>query len=419
MTLANIVRVILVLGIVLTSKTYGQEFDFFSAQNESSDVAPILQQPGIAPWETVEGTPADNKVIEDVSPFKKPTTTTESPAEAPTDKPTEPNEADEASVFAEEEINSEAESAPSAHEVKLAELKKLKRIESMLENVIPKVTPCIVSIGETASGVIVKPGGTIITASHVTRKAGRILNVRMHDGRMVKGITLGSNAANDTSAIQLLDSGPWPYLKTVAPDYTAQAGQWCVAFGYPLSWPRDKPASARIGRVTGQYRGKIVTDCPIMGGDSGGALVDLDGNLLGINSSVRLDVTQNLHVSIERYRQDWSYMMSRQDVDIVTAKIATGATGSAVATPVKRTYLGIYAESIRNGVRIRDVRRNSPAEKAALLPEDVIWQIDKTPISSFAELIKYLGAKRGGDQIVVEINRFGVNLEFVVTLEER
>ena len=309
--------------------------------------------------------------------------------------------------------------APSEHEVKLAELKKLRRIESMLETVIPKVSPCVVSIGETASGVIVKPNGIIITASHVTRKAGRVLIVRLQDGRTVKGVTLGSNAANDTSAIKLLDDGPWPYLKTVSPDYTAQAGQWCVAFGYPLSWPRDKPASARIGRVTGQYRGKIVTDCPIMGGDSGGALVDLNGNLLGINSSVRLDVTQNLHVSIQRYRQDWNYMMKRQDVDIVTAKVATGESDGQAAPAVKRTYLGIYAESIQNGVRIRDVRRNSPAEKAALLPEDVIWQIDKTPINSFAELIKYLGTRRGGDQILVGVNRFGVNLEINVTLEER
>ena len=81
--------------------------------------------------------------------------------------------------------------------------------------------------------------------------------------------------------------------------------------------------------------------------------------------------------------------------------------------------MGIYAESIENGVRIRDIRRNSPAEKAALLPEDVIWQIDETSIESFAELLKYLGTRSGGDQITVRVNRFGVQLDIIVTLDQR
>ena len=320
------------------------------------------------------------------------------------------------------------------HAKRLANLKQLQQIEASVEALIPKVSPCIVSIGQTASGVIVKPTGIVITASHVTRRAGLVVMIRLQDGRTVKGVTLGSNAANDTSAIQLMDPGPWPYLKTVAPDYTAQAGQWCVAFGYPLNWPRDKPANARLGRVTGQYNGKIVTDCPIMGGDSGGALVDTNGNLLGINSSVRLDVTQNLHVPIARYREDWSFMMERRDVDIVTAKpvaapvkiqpvnnAATVTQNLATKTKKKngKPYLGIYGESAWNGVRIRDVRRASPAEKAGLKPEDVIQQIDGSSIESFAMLLKYLSDRSGGDKITVTVNRFGANMNIVLTLETR
>lgn len=311
---------------------------------------------------------------------------------------------------------------------RLASLKNLREVETAVEALVPRVAPCIVSIGETASGVIVKPTGIVITASHVTRKAGRIMTVRLADGREVRAITLGSNAANDTSAMQLLGNGPWPYLKTVGTNYTAQAGQWCVAIGYPLNWPRDKPASARLGRVTGQYRGKIVTDCPIMGGDSGGALVDLNGNLLGINSSVRLEVTQNLHVPIARYREDWQYMMAKQDVDIQTAvatnktPAVTNATNTPNSIPNKksgRPYLGIYGESAWKSVRIRDVRRGSPAEKAGLVAEDVIWQIDNTPIESFAELLRYIAGRQGGDQITVGINRFGSQMKITMTLEAR
>ena len=375
----------------------------FAGSSSAQEIAPIqlsefqnsgqiIELPGNTAWETVEGIPTVEEQPNQIHVVPR--------------------------VF-------ERPASRREHEARLTELKKLRRIETTLEELIPRVTPCVVSIGETASGVIVKPSGIVITASHVTRKAGRILIVRLQDGRSVKGITLGSNAANDTSAIQLLGNGPWPHLNTVDPNYTAEAGQWCVALGYPLSWPRDKPASARIGRVTGQYRGKIVTDCPIMGGDSGGALVDLNGNLLGINSSVRLDVTQNLHVPIQRYREDWNYMISKQDVDIVTAKVPTDKSNpnakSSDSTPArsKKPYLGIYGESAHNGVRIRDIRRNSPAEKAALLPEDVIWQIDETSIGSFAELLKYLATRKSGDRITVRVNRFGVNLNIIVALEHK
>jgi len=414
MTTADFARAILLLWLLISSPVFGQRNllpgEIRQPKNQLQEVQqtqpaqqsePVFELPQEkTAWEIVEGTPAENTNDVTTAPsiiLKE--TSIETPIVELTER--------------EKQLIQYAKS--------LDELKKLRRIETMLEEIIPRVTPCVVSIGETASGVIVKPSGIVVTSSHVTRKAGRVLDIRLHDGQMLKGITLGSNAANDTSAIQLLGNGPWPYLKTVAPDYTAQAGQWCVAFGYPLSWPRDKPSSGRIGRVTGQYRGKIVTDCPIMGGDSGGALVDLNGNLLGINSSVRLDVTQNLHVPIKRYRDDWNYMMTRQDVDIVTAKAANIKSESTAQTPAPagKPYLGIYAESIDGGVRIRDVRRNSPAEKAALLPEDVIWQIDETSIGSFAELLKYLATLNGGDQITVRINRFGVKLDINVTLDQR
>lgn len=299
-------------------------------------------------------------------------------------------------------------------------LLELQRIEAATESIIPKVTPCIVSIGESASGVIVKSNGIIITASHVTRKAGLTVIVRLQDGRRVKGITLGSNAANDTSAIRLMDPGPWPYLKTVPTDSKPIAGQWCIAFGYPLSWPRDEPASGRLGRVTGQFKGKIVTDCPIMGGDSGGALVDLNGNLMAINSSVRLDVTENLHVPIARYREDWRTMMQKQDIDQPTAPVISNETRDGVTiAPPKKIYLGVYAESIPDAVRVRDVRRSSPAERFGLQPEDVIRQIDETPIDSFASLIKFLASKQAGDVIRLKVIRFGQKLEIDLTLEAR
>ena len=110
--------------------------------------------------------------------------------------------------------------------------------------------------------------------------------------------------------------------------------------------------------------------------------------------------------------------MTRQDVDIATAKPKENSEAPKKENP-SMVFLGIYGESSWKSVRIRDIRRGSPAEKAGLLPEDVISQIDETPIESFAELLKYLSQRKGGEQITVGVNRFGVSLNVPVTLEAR
>ena len=119
------------------------------------------------------------------------------------------------------------------------DLEQLREIQQRVDAILPKVLPAIVSIGESATGVIVKPEGIVITASHVTGGAGRIIEIRLASGRLVRGVTLGSNAANDTSAIRLLEPGPYTFLHTIPRSQLAKAGQWCIALGYPFSWSRD------------------------------------------------------------------------------------------------------------------------------------------------------------------------------------
>ncbi len=289
-------------------------------------------------------------------------------------------------------------------------LKQLQEIQDRVDAMLPKVLPAVVSIGETASGVIVKPEGIIITASHVTGSAGRGIDVRLANGRVVRGITLGSNAANDTSAIRLLEPGPYPFLMTVARSNPAQKGQWCVALGYPFSWSRDSVASPRLGRITGQYKTKIVTDCPIMGGDSGGPLLDLNGNIVALNSSVRLDITQNLHVPIQRYRDDWRAMMASRDIDQPTVPTNSLDNPQRVTPTEKKPYIGVYAQTVTSGVQVRTVRRGSPAQFAGIRADDVIESIDGVTISNFATLVSTLKNKSAGQQVSVLINRYGTRL---------
>lgn len=254
-------------------------------------------------------------------------------------------------------------------------VEKLVGIQKQIDKTLPEVLPCIVSIGDTASGVLIKPEGVVLTSSHVTGSAGRKIMVRLHDGTQVEGITLGSNKANDTAAIGLLDPGPYPYLKTIPRREIPRVGQWCISLGYPLSWSRDGIASPRLGRITGHRKGKILTDCSMMGGDSGGALINLQGHLVAVNSSVRLEVTENLHVPIQRFLDDWKTMMSSRDVIRDTVKATKSAKKKSVTrrldgnTSIKGSVLTVTHQGQQIALATVVTQKNHVVTKHSLASE--------------------------------------------------
>ena len=306
----------------------------------------------------------------------------------------------------------------------------LIQLQTRTQDIISQSAPAIVAIDETGSGVIVSPQGIVLTASHVTRVAKRRVSVALSDGRIVEGVTLGSNFASDTGAIQLLASGPFPYA-TVRNSKEAMPGSWCIAMGYPLSFPRGKPATGRLGRVLSRSdSGKLITDCTIMGGDSGGPLFDLDGKIIGISSSVKLGIDQNLHIPSEQFIKDWKNIaMSIDQTSLRTNaelpepspnqkdKVKSVGKGLRITKrPKGKAYLGINAETDQNIVRIRVVHRESPAEFAGIQANDVIAKMDDLAITSFSQIVKYLKTKKPGDKISILINRYGSLLGAKVTL---
>lgn len=283
-------------------------------------------------------------------------------------------------------------------------LEDLRNIESMVHALIPKVQACVVGI-EGGSGFIVSESGLIITVSHVTKKTGRRVTVQFPDGKSYPAVTLGSNPANDTGAVQLLEKGPWPHLEISEPRLPDK-GQWCLAFGYPISFPRGVPATVRLGRVTRVSEHQIVTDCPIMGGDSGGPLVDLEGKVIGISTGVTTNVEENIHVPYEAFEVDQEIILA----------------GSDVAAPLpssQEPYFGVLGETDGNRVRIRKVFKGSPADIAGLRPDDVITQLDGVPLDSFSKFLERLDLRRPGERVAVQLNRYGKLLDVYVILQQR
>ncbi len=277
--------------------------------------------------------------------------------------------------------------------VQRSELESLIELENRVKQVLPKILPCVVSV-EGGTGVIVSRDGDILTASHVTKQAGRSVKVQFSDGRVFTATTLGTNHNSDTAALRLDSPGPWPFVN-MSDSTLVREGDWCLSLGYPLSFPRGKPAIARIGRVQEISESRLVTDCPIMGGDSGGPVVNLNGNLIGINSRVHNQITQNIHVPIQAFQDDWKQLAASIDI-----KKKSSPTG-------QRAYLGILGETDLDRVRVRSVHKGSPAESAGLLAEDVILKLDGEPIGTFDDVLQILDSRQPGEQVVATLNRFG------------
>ena len=305
-------------------------------------------------------------------------------------------------------------------------LDQLIKLQEKVRQVIQDASPAVVAIDDTGSGVVVSSDGIVLTASHVSLKANRIVNVLFSDGRVVQGITLGSNFLTDTGAIRLLSPGPYPFLK-VSESKTAVTGTWCIAMGYPLSFPRGQAASGRLGRILErQGNQKLVTDCTIMGGDSGGPLLNLEGKVIAINSSVKLDIDKNLYIPSERFVENWKHIslsIDRSSSDTTPAQTSAKTGQQTVPDPHPEElqpepygYLGVSTESDGGFVRIRRVHRGSPAEKSGMEAEDVITAINAQKISNFQQLVSQLKQHLPETIVTVRLLRFGQILEIPVTL---
>jgi serine protease Do len=289
----------------------------------------------------------------------------------------------------------------------LSELKfeDLQAIQSRIKQLLPRVQPCVVAI-DGGSGVIVSESGLILTASHVANRSGRSVNVTLSDGRAVQATTLGTNNQTDTSALQINANGPWPCLPLKQPR-VANIGDWCLAFGYPSSFPRNSPAPVRLGRLLKVGNHELQTDCLLMGGDSGGPLISLDGELIGINSRVKNRLDQNYHIPASVFLREWNKITSASDV-----RQQASPSG-------QRAYLGLHAETDNERVRVRKVHAGSPAEIAGLKPEDVIRQFDGKPVTDFDEILEILEGRQPGEEVNVIVNRFGRLMRVYVRLGQQ
>jgi serine protease Do len=268
------------------------------------------------------------------------------------------------------------------------------------------------------SGVIVRTDGYIVTNNHVVKGASE-LEVTLFDNKKYKATIVGTDPTTDLAVIKI-DGSSLPILDLADSD-EARVGEWVLAVGNPLNLTSTVTAgivSAKGRNINLLDRNKaaiesfIQTDAAVNPGNSGGALVDVNGKLLGINVAIASETG--------RY-EGYAFAIPANLVKKVAEDIIeTGAT--------RRGFLGVNIINmdsdiakeknldIIRGVYVDRIVEGGAAERAGLKSGDVIVGVNSKPINTSAELQEIVGRGRPGDAYDVAVNRRGRVMNFNVKL---
>lgn len=294
-----------------------------------------------------------------------------------------------------------------------ATLQDLIKLEEKVERVVGNSLPSTVALvseetGSSGSGVIVSKDGLILTAAHVVQGMTEV-DVIFPDGKSKAGRVLGANFSKDIGMVMILEKGPWPFVN-LGESKPLVAGDWVVALGHSAGFDPARTAPLRFGRVLSDGPGNyFTTDATLIGGDSGGPLFDLNGKLVGINSSIGESWSNNNHAGIDGFREDWDRLLAGE---------TWGALQMNPMDNQERPMLGIGMDRRRmpRGVLINEVRANSPAAEAGVRVGDVIVSMDGEVVNGGAKLQSLTVKRQAGDMVQLGILRGSKEIVFSVKL---
>jgi serine protease DegS len=259
------------------------------------------------------------------------------------------------------------------------------------------------------SGVIMDSEGYILTNFHVVQNADLIL-VLLQSGQRFAAELIGYDTYTDLAVLKV-DTTNLPVIPQRA-NLQSLAGDVVLAIGNPLNLGQTVTqgvisATGRSGLSVINYLELLQMDAAINDGNSGGALINTNGELVGINS--------RKFVNKERNIQGIFFAVPYSLAHRVMRKIITNGR-------VIRGYLGVSINSTENtlkGFTIADVEVSSPAFKAGLKPEDVIYQIDGVAINSFTQALDIVAETKPGTTLLFKLIRKKELLEVSVTISEK
>ena len=282
------------------------------------------------------------------------------------------------------------------------------------------------------SGVIISSDGYILTNNHVINSTssssgsyysiGEATNLTVtlyNDSTEYKAKIIGTDSQTDLAVIKIDKTNL--AAATLGDSDSVQVGEWCMAIGNPLGMK----SSVTVGSISALNRsitdseGKtytvIQTDAAINSGNSGGALVNSKGEVIGINTikasgtgveglgfSIPINSTKSIYSDLVQYNK------------VIRPYI--GISGTDITDDTIKAY---PAAKLVKGAYVRNVIEYSPAEKAGIKVGDIIVKADGKTVSSYNELNTIKNSHKIGDTIEIVVNRNGEEKTFTLTLVEQ
>jgi serine protease Do len=296
---------------------------------------------------------------------------------------------------------------------------ELRLLQQQVRRVVAVGRPVTVAIemnDSVGSGVIISADGLVLTAGHVSIEPNREVAVRFPDGHRVKGRSLGVNHQLDCGLVRISDPPPanddpeadsppaWPFtpIAVEAP----KPGDWVVVLGQPNGFVDGRDPPVRLGRVLSIDDDTINTDATLVGGDSGGPLYNLRGEVVGIHSKIGEQITSNYHVPVTAFRREWQRLNDGRMTGVPDGEDPEDW----------RPFAGFTLREVKGSLVVTQVFPRRSAAEAGFATGDVILEINGRAPKSLAEIDRSIRRNEPYTRVPVVVEREGVKIELTLWL---
>jgi S1-C subfamily serine protease len=281
-----------------------------------------------------------------------------------------------------------------------------------VKGILAKVEPSVVDIYASSrrasgegTGIIISPDGYILTNAHVVEGASKVTVGVAGKSKSLPATVIGADAEHDVALVKIDDASGLPAAE-LGRSADVKVGEDVVAIGNALGLRGDPTVTrgivSALNRTVENLTGMIQTDAAINPGNSGGPLVNLAGQVIGINTAVAADGAQNIGFAIP--------------IDKAKSLADRLKTGQG---PAPTAFLGVSTTETSDGsggAQVVQVVSGGPAQKAGIAVGDLIVTFDGKPVSSADGLSGLVQARQPGDTVQVVVERNGTSRTISVTL---
>lgn len=270
------------------------------------------------------------------------------------------------------------------------------------------------------SGVIIRPNGVILTNNHVIEDVDEV-TVEMFDGRVIKAEIVGKDPATDLAVLKI----PADNLRAapIGNSDAMRVGDWVLAIGSPFGLDQTVTAGIISGKNRVQkiindgngFEDFLQTDAAINPGNSGGPLVNLRGELIGINTAI---VSKSGASAGIGFAIPVAMAVPVLDSILEFGQVRRGFLGAQVES-INPKLANRFDLKVNQGGLVQKVLDGQPASLAGLQAGDVVTRVDGRPVIGGPQFRNVIASKRPGETIQLDVNRNGSRISIPVRLEER